>query len=114
MAITAQQAAILDRQVIHSQDIYSSLTVSPFGFRISTESLYSYCLSLSIVLQFLCYVAFGSFADYGYMRKRLLILTSLLGSLTVACFFVVTPGYDYWIAGMFFFLVLSFFLVFFL
>lgn len=55
-------------------------------------------ISLSVLIQVFVFISLGTLADYGPYRKKLLILTSIIGSVsTVLCFAVGTD--TWWLGG---------------
>lgn len=71
------------------------------GVPIRFDSYFAYCISASVLVQVALLPVLGALADYAHLRKRLLMLFSLIGSLaTLAMFFVTSDGY--WLGGLLF------------
>lgn len=96
LSLAAQISEIGDEEESSAGSIRIKLGQSP---TISTESFFFYCLSAAVILQWLSYVFFGAYADYGSLKKPLLFLSSTVAALTVSLFFFISPDY-FWIGGV--------------
>ncbi|MEK7277447.1 MAG: MFS transporter [Chloroflexota bacterium] len=64
------------------------------GFSIQYNSLFTYCVSISVLLQVFILPVLGAIADYSHLRKRMLMLFALIGSAaTILLFFLVKETY---------------------
>ena len=61
------------------------------GFSIRFDSFFTYCVSLSVLLQVFFLPVLGAIADYSHLRKRMLVAFATLGSLATLAMFVLTP-----------------------
>ncbi len=71
-------------------DASGFLHLGPISMR--PESLFTYAVSASVLLQVSFLPVLGALADYSHMRKRLLMIFALLGSLATVLMFFITPG----------------------
>ncbi len=72
-----------------------------FGIPVAPDSFLPYCISLSVGLQVLFLPILGAIADYSHLRKKMMKLFALIGSIsTIAMFFVV--GGTWWLGGLLF------------
>lgn len=72
-----------------------------FGIPVAPDSFLPYCISLSVGLQVLFLPILGAIADYSHLRKKMMQLFALIGSIsTIAMFFVV--GGTWWLGGLLF------------
>ena len=62
------------------------------GFSIRYDSFFTYCVSLSVGLQVFILPLLGAIADYSHLRKRMLVLFALLGSIATLLMFFIQPG----------------------
>ncbi len=62
------------------------------GFSIRFDSFFTYCVSLSVMLQVFILPVLGAIADYSHLRKRMLILFAVLGSVSTLLMFFIVPG----------------------
>jgi UMF1 family MFS transporter len=62
------------------------------GFSIRFDSFFTYCVSLSVGLQVFILPVLGAIADYSHLRKRMLVLFALIGSLATLLMFFIQPG----------------------
>ncbi len=77
--------------------------VSLFGIPIKDDSFFTYCVSISVLLQILLLPILGAVADYSHLRKRMMMFFSTLGaSLTVLLLFITTGLH--WLGGLLFIL----------
>ena len=51
------------------------------GFSIRYDSFFTYCVSLSVLLQVFVLPVLGAIADYSHLRKRMLVLFATLGAV---------------------------------
>jgi len=71
------------------------------GIPIAPDSFWSYCVSLSVLLQVLFLPVLGAVADYSHLRKRLLQVFATLGALQTMLLFLATAQL-WWLGGMLF------------
>ena len=62
------------------------------GFSIRFDSFFTYCVSLSVALQVFILPVLGAIADYSHLRKRMLVLFAVLGSVATLLMFFIVPG----------------------
>lgn len=62
------------------------------GFSIRYDSFFTYCVSISVLLQVFFLPVLGAMADFSHLRKRLLVLFAVLGSLVTLLMFFLVPG----------------------
>jgi len=74
-----------------------------FGIPIKYDSFFTYCVSISILLQVVMLPVLGAIADYSHLRKRMLMFFSTLGAVSTILLFFVTPGL-HWLGGFLFIL----------
>lgn len=74
-----------------------------FGVPIRYDSFFTYCISVSVLLQVTFLPILGALADYSHMRKRLMQLFCVIGSLATITMFFIQPG-GHWF-GAFLFLI---------
>ncbi|OQY93308.1 MAG: MFS transporter [Chloroflexi bacterium UTCFX4] len=74
-----------------------------FGIPIKYDSFFTYCVSISILLQVALLPVLGAIADYSHLRKRMLMFFSTLGAVATILLFLVTPGL-HWLGGFLFIL----------
>ncbi|CAG8543308.1 17330_t:CDS:2 [Dentiscutata erythropus] len=65
--------------------------VNIFGLWVDTASFSLYTFSFSVILQAITAISIGATADHGAMRKTLLIIFALVGSVSAMLFLLVTP-----------------------
>jgi len=64
------------------------------GIPIAAESFFTYCVSLSVLLQVFVLPILGAIADYSNLKKRMMLFFAVLGALcTIGLFFVTGPLY---------------------
>lgn len=73
------------------------------GIPIAYDSLFTYCVSISVALQVLLLPVLGAIADYSHLRKRMLMLFSTLGA--VACLFLFFTSAETYLLGALLFIV---------
>ncbi len=65
-----------------------------FGSGIRFDSLFTYCVSLSVLLQVFFLPVLGAIADYSHLRKRMMQLFAFIGSVaTLGLIFLVQETY---------------------
>ena len=64
------------------------------GIPIAAESFFTYCVSLSVLLQVFILPVLGAIADYSNLKKRMMLFFAVLGALcTIGLFFITGPLY---------------------
>lgn len=64
------------------------------GIPIAYDSLFTYCVSISVAVQVFLLPVLGAIADYSHLRKRMMILFALSGSIaTILLFFTTAQTY---------------------
>src|SRR6266852_9128785 len=72
----------------------ASGNIHPFGMSIDARSLWSYLVSLSVLLQVICLPIIGAIGDTSNNKKGMMALLAYIGSFaTAALFFVQGTGY---------------------
>ncbi len=71
------------------------------GTPIRYDSYFAYLISASVLLQVTILPILGALADYSHLRKQLLQLFCVIGSVATIGLFFVTPGL-HWLAGLLF------------
>ena len=69
-----------------------------FGTPIRYDSFFTYCISASVLLQVTFLPILGALADYSHLRKRLMQLFCVIGSLATIAMFLLQPGL-HWLGG---------------
>jgi UMF1 family MFS transporter len=77
--------------------------VHVLGIPIAPDSFFSYCVSLSVLLQVLFLPILGAIADYSHLRKRMMQFFASLGATATILLFVVTG--DLWLLGGLLFII---------
>ena len=73
------------------------------GIPIAAESFFTYCVSISVLLQVFVLPVLGAIADYSNLKKRMMLFFAVLGSLcTIGLFFIT--GSLYVVGGLLFIL----------
>jgi len=72
--------------------------VAALSFRPS--SFATIVISVSVFVQAFVFISIGAFADYGALRKKLLIVTSTLGALSVVLIITAVRDSLWWYAGI--------------
>lgn len=62
------------------------------GFSIRFDSFFTYCVSLSVMLQVFFLPILGAIADYSHLRKRMLQFFAVLGAVATLLMFFIVPG----------------------
>ncbi len=64
------------------------------GIPVAAESFFTYCVSLSVLLQVFILPVLGAIADYSNLKKRMMLFFAVLGALcTIGLFFITGPLY---------------------
>ncbi len=71
--------------------------VHVLGIPIAPDSFFSYCVSLSVLLQVLFLPILGAIADYSHLRKRMMQFFASLGAVATILLFLVTG--EMWLLG---------------
>ena len=71
------------------------------GIAVAPDSFMPYCISISVVLQVLFLPVLGAVADYSNLRKRLMQIFAVTGSIVTMLLFFVT-GESWWLGGLLF------------
>jgi UMF1 family MFS transporter len=71
------------------------------GVPVRFDSLFAYCISISVLAQVTILPILGALADYSHLRKPMLIFFSVVGSIATLAMFFVTPEV-YWLGGVLF------------
>jgi MFS-type transporter involved in bile tolerance (Atg22 family) len=79
-----------------------------FGIPLNPLSYYSAIVSVSVIFEIVSFILFGALADFGGMRKRMLVVSTVCGSFFGALFLVVPPE-GYWADGWLFVLANMFY-----
>ena len=74
-----------------------------FNYPIKFDSYFTFLISASVLFQVTFLPILGALADYSHVRKQLMQLFALLGSITTMLMFFITPG-GHWFAGILFIL----------
>jgi MFS-type transporter involved in bile tolerance (Atg22 family) len=70
-----------------------------FGIPVNPLSYYSTIVSISVICQIIMFILVGALADFGGMRKKMLIATTIVGSFAGMMFLAVPPE-AYWLDGL--------------
>jgi UMF1 family MFS transporter len=73
------------------------------GIPIAAESFFTYCVSLSVLLQVFVLPILGAIADYSNLKKRMMLFFAVLGALCTISLFFIT-GMWYVLGGLIFIL----------
>ena len=71
------------------------------GIPIAPDSFFTYCVSLSVLLQVFFLPILGAIADYSHLRKTMMQIFASLGAAATILLFVVT-GNLWWLGGLLF------------
>ena len=64
------------------------------GVPIAAESFFTYCVSISVLLQVFILPVLGAIADYSNLKKRMMLFFAVLGSVcTISLFFITGMWY---------------------
>jgi UMF1 family MFS transporter len=63
------------------------------------DSFFTFCVSASVLLQVTFLPILGALADYSHLRKQLLMLFSLIGSVATLLMFFIGPE-GFWLGGL--------------
>src|SRR5512141_1864231 len=78
-------------------------TFTLLGIPIAAESFFTYCVSISVLLQVFFLPFLGAIADYSNLKKRLMFFFAVLGAIcTIGLFFI--SGSLYVLGGLMFIL----------
>lgn len=69
------------------------------GIPIAPDSFFTYCVSLSVLLQVVFLPILGAIADYSHLRKAMMQLFASLGAAATVLLFLVT-GNLWWLGGL--------------
>ena len=72
-----------------------------FGIPVAPDSFLPYCISFSVILQVLFLPLLGAIADYSNLRKRLMQIFAVAGSVATMFMFFVTAE-TWWLGGLLF------------
>ena len=72
-----------------------------FGIPVAPDSFLPYCISFSVILQVLFLPVLGAIADYSNLRKRLMQIFAVAGSVATMFMFFVTAE-TWWLGGLLF------------
>ncbi|MXZ19818.1 MAG: MFS transporter [Caldilineaceae bacterium SB0665_bin_25] len=72
-----------------------------FGVPMDPYSFFSYCITISVVLQVLFLPILGAIADYSSLRKRLMQVFAVAGSIAAMFMFFITDE-TWWLGGLLF------------
>jgi MFS transporter, UMF1 family len=78
-------------------------TFTLLGIPIAAESFFTYCVSISVLLQVFVLPVLGAIADYSNLKKRLMLFFAVLGSACTISLFFIT-GMWYVLGGLVFIL----------
>jgi MFS transporter, UMF1 family len=79
----------------------TSSTVSLLGIPVAPDSFLPYCISISVGLQVLFLPILGAIADYSHLRKAMMQLFCIIGSVATIAMFLV-QGDLWWLGGLLF------------
>lgn len=71
------------------------------NYPIKFDSYFTFLISASVLLQVTFLPILGALADYSHVRKQLMQLFALIGSIATILMFFITPG-GHWFAGLLF------------
>jgi MFS transporter, UMF1 family len=77
--------------------------VHPFGLSLEPRSMWSFCISLSVISQVLVLPMVGAIADHGRQKKQLLALFAYTGSIATMCMYFL-EGSNYLLGALLFFI----------
>jgi MFS transporter, UMF1 family len=77
--------------------------VHPFGLSLEPRSIWSFCISISVVSQVLTLPIVGAIADHGRKKKQLLALFAYLGAGATMCMYFL-QGTQYLLGALLFFI----------
>lgn len=77
-----------------------SQSVRFLGARINPTEVTLYFLSASVFLQVFLFISVGAAADYGGLRKRLLVVFTVLGSMATFSFLFLAQDGVWWLGGV--------------
>lgn len=85
------------------EGIAPPLVVYLFGIPLAVGSFFSYCVSMSVLLQVLFLPVLGAIADYSHLRKQMMQLFATIGAVATISLFFVTG--DLWALGGLLFII---------
>jgi UMF1 family MFS transporter len=65
---------------------------------IDTSAIVLYCTSISVILQFILFIALGALADYGILRKCFLLFFGITSAQVGSLILLVWEDHLYWLA----------------
>ena len=68
--------------------------------KITPESFSFTILGISVFFQAIFFISFGSYADYGKNKKKLLTINTIAGSITVMLFIFCYDHSTWWVCGL--------------
>jgi UMF1 family MFS transporter len=71
------------------------------GYPIKFDSYFTFLISASVLLQVTFLPILGALADYSHVRKQMMQIFAILGSVATISMFFITPG-GHWLAGILF------------
>jgi len=71
------------------------------NYPIKFDSYFTFLISASVLLQVTILPLLGALADYSHVRKQLMQLFAIIGSVATILMFFITPG-GHWLAGLLF------------
>ncbi len=71
------------------------------NYPIKFDSYFTFLISASVLLQVTILPLLGALADYSHVRKQLMQLFAIIGSVATILMFFITPG-GHWLAGVLF------------
>ncbi len=71
------------------------------GYPVQFDSYYTYLISASVLLQVTFLPILGALADYSHLRKQMMQIFAILGSVATILMFFITQG-GHWFAGLLF------------
>ena len=71
------------------------------GYPVKFDSYYTFLISASVLLQVTFLPILGALADYSHVRKQMMQIFAVMGSVATILMFFITPG-GHWLAGLLF------------
>jgi len=94
---TAKAQYLAETGKVWVEDVAPPLLVHLFNIPIAVGSFFSYCVSISVLLQVLFLPILGAIADYSNLRKQMMQLFATIGAVATVLLFFVTG--DLWAVG---------------
>jgi len=94
---TAKAQFLMQNGVEWDAAIHPPLLNYLFGIPISPGSLFSYCVSISVLLQVFFLPILGAIADYSHLRKQFMRIFATIGAIATIALFFITG--DLWALG---------------